>query len=125
MENERDNKPIPSQWLHLLNSSHIQRKLEQGPKLRALLDSGRPAAAIVEELYLTILSRFPTPAEAALAASLGTVQPVRPAPAAKNAKAGKAQPPPPPAKPIIVKRREDWVDLTWSLLNSTEFLYRH
>jgi hypothetical protein len=24
-----------------------------------------------------------------------------------------------------VKRREDWIDLAWSLINSTEFLYRH
>ena len=28
--------PMPAQWLHLLNSSHIQRKLEQGPKLKAI-----------------------------------------------------------------------------------------
>src|SRR6185369_2139572 len=61
MENERNNKPVPAQWLHLLNSSHIQRKLEKGPKLSALSDSGRKSSEIIEELYLTILSRFPTP----------------------------------------------------------------
>ena len=45
MENERINKPVPAQWLHMLNSSHIQRKLEQGPKLKAILQSGqRPDA---------------------------------------------------------------------------------
>ena len=60
MENERDNKPVPAQWLHMLNSSHIQRKLEQGPKLKAIFESGRKPDEIVEELYLTILSRFPT-----------------------------------------------------------------
>ncbi len=43
MENERINKPAPAQWLHMLNSSHIQRKLEQGPKLKAILDSGSQA----------------------------------------------------------------------------------
>ena len=63
MENERNNKPVPAQWLHMLNSSHIQRKLEQGPKLKAIFESGRKPAEIVEELYLTILSRFPTPDE--------------------------------------------------------------
>ena len=63
MENERINKVMPAQWLHLLNSSHIQRKLEQGPKLKAIFDSGRKPPEIVEELYLTILSRFPTPDE--------------------------------------------------------------
>src|SRR5437868_7852691 len=41
MDNERNNKPVAAQWRHLLNSSHIQRKLEQGPRLKALFDSGR------------------------------------------------------------------------------------
>ena len=59
MENERNNKPVPAQWLHMLNSSHIQRKLEQGPKLKAIFESGRKPRNL-EELYLTILSRFPT-----------------------------------------------------------------
>jgi hypothetical protein len=118
MENERDNKPVPAQWLHLLNSSHIQRKLEQGTKLRAIVESGRGQSAIIEELYLTILSRFPTAEERKNAESLGQIQPVKPATAA--AKTGA-----PPAKAVVTKRREDWLDLSWSLINSTEFLYRH
>jgi len=40
----------------LLNSSHIQLKLDQGPKLKAIFESGRKPNEIVEELYLTILS---------------------------------------------------------------------
>ena len=60
MENERDNKPVPAQWLHMLNSSHIQQKLEQSPKLKAMIDPSRKPREIVEELYLTILSRRPT-----------------------------------------------------------------
>ena len=44
MENERNNKPVPAQWLHMLNSSHIQRKLDQGPKLKAIFESGRKPA---------------------------------------------------------------------------------
>ncbi len=108
MENERNNKPVAAQWLHLLNSSHIQRKLEQGPKLKAIFDSGRKQPEIVEELYLTILSRFPTPDEAMNATAYG-------APGAAN-KAGQASGP---------KRRDDWVDIAWALINSTEFLYRH
>ncbi len=48
-----------AQRLHLLNSTHIQRKLTQGPALAALLRRKQP----VDELYLTFLSRPPAPAE--------------------------------------------------------------
>jgi len=99
MENERNNKPVPAQWLHMLNSSHIQQKLDRGPKLRALFDSRRPTAEIVEELYLTILSRFPTADEVKTAEQYG--------------------------RPGATKSRYDWVDIAWALINSTEFLYRH
>ncbi len=64
MENERDHKPLAAQSLYLLNSSHIQRKIDQGPKLKALFASGRKTREIIDELYLTILSRFPTQEEA-------------------------------------------------------------
>ena len=110
MENERINKPVSAQWLHLLNSSNIQRKLEQGPKLKAIIDSGRKPAEIITELYLTILSRFPTPTELKNAEMYGSA----------------SAPPKPGAKPVpVVIRREDWVDITWALVNSIEFLYRH
>lgn len=108
LENERNNKPIPAQWLHLLNSSHIQRKLEQSPKFKVVLGSGRKSSEIVEELYLTILSRYPTPDEIENVEAYG-----RPAAASKS------------AKPSPSKRREDWVDIAWSLINSSEFLFRH
>ena len=75
---------------------------------------------MIEELYLTILSRFPTPEEVKKLEEYGQAQPVKPVPAAKSGK-----PANPPAKPVIVKRREDWVDIAWSMINSTEFLYRH
>jgi len=120
MANERDNKPMPAQWLHLLNSSHIQRKLEQGPRLRALLDSKRKQAEIIDELFLTILSRFPTPDEVRIVDGYGQVQPSR---VARRGRPG-AQPAP-PGQPVVVKNRGDWVDIAWSLINSTEFLYRH
>jgi hypothetical protein len=103
IENERNNKVMPAQCLHLLNSSHIQRKLEQSPKLKAIFDSGRKQPELVEELYLTILSRFPTPEEVKALGEYG-----------RPGKAG-----------ARVKTREDWVDITWALINSTEFMYRH
>ena len=43
MENERNNKPTPAQWLYLLNSSDIQRKLEQGTNLQAIIGFGAQA----------------------------------------------------------------------------------
>jgi hypothetical protein len=98
MANERISKLGPSQWLHMLNSGHIRAKLEQGPKLREILTSGGKPEQTVETLYLTILSRRPTADEVknALAYGAGTR-----------------------------KTRNDWVDIAWSLINTTEFLHRH
>ena len=113
MENERINKPVPAQWLHILNSSHIQQKLEKGPKLKAILGSGRKPDEIVEELYLTILSRRPTPDELQTLRELGTL--VTP----KAPQSGES------AKPVPVKTSADWLDIAWALINTNEFLYRH
>ena len=57
LESERNNRPTAAQELHLLNSSHIRRKIEESAKLRELLQSKRKPREIVDELYLTILSR--------------------------------------------------------------------
>jgi hypothetical protein len=99
MAGERDNALLPSQWLHMLNSSHVQSKLATGPKLAEVFDSGGDLSEITEKLYLTILSRRPTPEE------LKTVAEYVPA-------TGSA-------------RRNGLIDVTWALINSTEFLYRH
>jgi len=98
-EDERNNKLDPSQWLHMLNSSHIQGKLDQGFKLKAIYSSGGTTDEIIEKLYLTVLSRRPTPDEVAVAKEYG--------------------------RGGATKNRNDWVDITWALLNSPEFLYRH
>ena len=98
MANERANRPVPMQWLHMLNSSHIQQKLANGPKLKAILASGRPLDELAEELYLTILSRRPTDKE---------LQAIKDYVNAAGAK------------------REAALDIAWALVNTTEFLYRH
>ena len=106
MFNERDNKPSPAQWLHMLNSSHIQRKLAQGPKLKAIIDAQRQPEKTAEELYLTIQSRLPTPDEvASVTAYVG------------NPGSGD--------RAAVAKQREGWIDVAWALINSTEFLHRH
>ena len=54
----------------MLNSSHIRRKIETSPKLQPLLQSiatSEQRRRIVAELYLTILSRFPTDEELQIA----------------------------------------------------------
>ncbi|HEY5913374.1 MAG TPA: DUF1553 domain-containing protein, partial [Verrucomicrobiae bacterium] len=99
LETERNNRPTAAQCLHLLNSSHIQRKLEQSPKLRNLLDSKAPPREIANGLYLLILSRYPTGEE------WKTVS-------AHTASGGSSQ-------------REALIDLAWALVNSAEFLCRH
>ena len=41
LESDRNNRPTAAQRLHLLNSSHVRRKIETSPKLRALLRADR------------------------------------------------------------------------------------
>jgi len=98
MASERSNEPVPAQWLHLLNSSHIQQKLLRGPTIVALLQAKRPPRATIEELYLTILSRRPTQEE--LRTAIEYVQ-------------------------ASELKRDAAIDLAWALINTTEFLYRH
>ncbi len=126
LESERSNRPTADQRLHMLNSSHIRGKLENGPKLRALLQgpvaetprgggrgrrnrAGGPGRVggsgrvgdpreILAELYLTIVSRFPTEEESATAMDY-----------VKSASSP----------------REGAIDVAWALINSAEFLYRH
>jgi len=98
LESERNNNFTAAQRLHLLNSSHIQRKIEQGPGLAGLIGSPKALQEVAEELYLTILSRYPTPEELAGLA--------------EYARAG-------------ARGRRPAVDIAWALMNSAEFLCRH
>jgi hypothetical protein len=73
LESERNNNFSPAQRLHLLNSSHIQRKIERGPGLTWLFGSYPTPEKMVEPLYLKILSRYPTESERDTAASYSGV----------------------------------------------------
>jgi hypothetical protein len=70
----------------------VQRKIEESPVLRG--PGARPAM-----LYLTILSRFPTPEELKAVEAYAKTPGIRP--------------------------RDVLADLAWALINSSEFLYRH
>jgi hypothetical protein len=98
-ESERNNRPTADQRLHLLNSSHIQQKIQQSPTLRALVPPGGKPRETIDALYLTILSRFPTDEEEKLAQAYVQATPGNRAPAV--------------------------ADVVWALINSAEFLYRH
>jgi hypothetical protein len=99
MESERNNTATADQRLHLLNSNHIRKKLEGSKWLVSIpVDRGLTPAAIAE-VYLTILSRFPSDGEIQTALQY--------------------------SKSNVVHGREALVDLAWALLNSAEFAYQH
>ncbi len=101
-ESERNNIPTAEQSLHLLNSSHIQQKIQQSARLRQLVQAqpgGKPRDPL-DRIYLAVLSRYPTDDELKTASAYIQSMP------ASN-------------------RWPGVVDLTWALINSAEFLYRH
>jgi hypothetical protein len=100
LESERNNRLTSSQSLHLLNSSHIQQKIERSPKFNYLMQNTQDPKTLVATLYLMILSRYPTPEE------VKVVNTYSQAGGGANGRAAT-------------------VDLIWSLMNSAEFLYRH
>ncbi|MHC5010959.1 MAG: DUF1553 domain-containing protein [Planctomycetota bacterium] len=100
LESERDNEPTDAQRLYLLNSTEVLRHIERSRWLRRLTSraQGNRLGAI-RPIYLAILSREPTRDELATAGAYFR---------------GSARSP-----------RESAMDLTWALINTKEFLYRH
>jgi hypothetical protein len=99
LESERHNKMTADQRLHLLNSTHIQRKLQQGKPIVTLVQSAGKPRDVIDGLYLLILARYPTLDELKTVAEYPQTGPT--------------------------PRRTALVDLAWALVNSDEFLYRH
>jgi hypothetical protein len=129
MANERNNQITPPQWRHLLNSGHIQEKIERGPNLRKLLSNRKNPEERINLLYLAILSRYPTDAEIEAVMSYGNIgTPRQPQNQKKNkTKLTKEQKRQQAAKAKAISQAQinDWIDITWSLFNNSEFIYRH
>jgi hypothetical protein len=97
---ERNNTPTAAQRLHLLNSTNVQNRIARNWRGQQLADASADARRWnIRWLYMTMLTREPTPAEtAAVEAHLD-------APGADKKQAAE--------------------DVIWALFNSKEFLYRH
>lgn len=98
LDSERNNRSTAAQRLHMLNSSHILRKIRNSQLLRESI-RGSDAGSAARRLYMLVLSRPPTNEE------LVHIK--------EYAYAGDAQ------------GNEALVDTIWALFNSAEFLYRH
>jgi hypothetical protein len=112
LQSERTSDPTTSQKLHLLNSRHVLEKIDarftsasggasrrsRGSRQR-FQDSSRSSPTNVREIYLTVLSRYPSEDELALVE--------------KHARETDRQ------------GADLLIDLTWALINTPEFLYRH
>jgi len=97
LQNERNNTPTDAQRLYMLNSSHIQKKIQQGPRVQKTVADAKSPDDLVDRLYLMILSRHPSDSERATALA--------------QLKSG--------------SKNDSVTDLAWALVNTTEFLYRH
>jgi len=97
---ERNNKPTDTQRLHMLNSTHIQQKIESSAKIRQYVKtSKRNHTKLIRLIYSSVLSRLPTREEVDIALKYY-----------QNNK---------------MKINEATNDLVWSLINTKEFLYQH
>ena len=100
LESERNNQPSDSQRLYLLNSNDIKNKIERSPILRQQAEAAKGnRIELIKNIYLTILSRYPTQAESDTADKYFQ-------------KEG-------------MTRKAAIEDLAWALINTKEFLYRH
>ncbi len=101
-ECERVVEPSVAQVLHLLNSERVQQKLShENGRIARLCREQPDDAKLVEELYLTIFSRYPSDSERQVA--------LRHLSRATD----------------VESRRTAAEDLAWTMLNSLEFVFNH
>ena len=100
LESERSNDTTDAQRLYLLNSTDVYRRIANSVRLRRVaIAAGGDGAELTRGVYLTLLSREPTPDELAAAEAYRQTSGL----SSENAA----------------------TDLAWALINSMEFLYRH
>jgi len=100
LESERSSQPSDSQRLHMLNSSHIQDKIDRSSRINALVRDARGKRdKLIGDVYLTILSRYPSQEEFVVADQYLQTK--------------------------GLALRQAISDLVWALINTKEFLYRH
>jgi len=100
LESERNNQPTDAQRLNLLNSTHIQNKIERSVRLNGLIRTAKGnRRMLINLIYLNILSRYPTQAELAAAEKYFQTK--------------------------GINTRGATNDVVWALINTKEFLYRH
>jgi len=97
---ERNNEPSATQRRAILNSTHIQGKIDKGWRLKTWLRVAKGNhKMIINMIYLNILSRYPTEIELNAIEEYFTTS--------------------------ELKTKQAAAVLMWALINSKEFLYRH
>ncbi|WP_146660389.1 DUF1553 domain-containing protein [Anaerohalosphaera lusitana] len=100
LESERNREVTERQRLHLLNSSQVQNKIEKGWRIRNLMRRAKGNKQVmINQLYLHILSRFPTAEERETVTEYFEMK--------------------------GMNNRRAVHDIAWALINTKEFLYRH
>jgi hypothetical protein len=98
-EADRDNDLTLRQTLYFLNSEQLEGKIGNSPHIKRLLAANKPDSEIVDEIYLTTLSRLPTADERKRLLDYLAAK--------KTARAQAVQ------------------DVAWAVLNAKEFLFNH
>lgn len=87
------------QCQHMLNSGHIQKKIEQSQAIKKIINDKKGNDYIIQEFYVLILSRFPTADEKKVAEAYLSSNKRKPYDSA--------------------------IDLAWALVNTKEFILKH
>ena len=100
-ECERSNEPSTVQVLHVINGNTINQKLRaKEGRVRQLVTQDKSDESIVEQAYLEMLSRYPTPEE--MKRLLAVLRETKPE-----------------EKQVAIE------DLYWAILSTREFLFHH